>query len=220
MICPSETGNPGPRILHHEADIVRGDQQQKETNADARPMRDARRQIAQNPRAHARHRDRGEHEAHQEHRAERDIRLQALAEHEPERGEGRQRNCTADRNGQARPDAHQQRAECRRQAHGDEHRAGVEARLAEHARHDEHGIDHREKRRDASDDFLASRAAARGDVEIAVNERRRLVASVVECLAPGFRDALGLGFHHDECLLYQHAETAAVTGSPSSGSSR
>jgi PAS domain S-box-containing protein len=55
---------------------------QEQADADARAVRDSRWQIAQNPRTHARHRDTGEDQAHQEHRAERNVGMPTLAEYQ------------------------------------------------------------------------------------------------------------------------------------------
>ncbi len=77
-------------VFHYHAHAVRGDQQQEQADTNARTVRNALRQIAQNPATDAGGRNDGKQYTHQEYRAQRNRNADVLAQHQAESGEGSQ----------------------------------------------------------------------------------------------------------------------------------
>ena len=77
-------------VFHHHANAVRGDQQQEQADTNARTVRNALRQIAQNPATNTGSRDDGKQYTHQEYRAQRNRNADVLAQHQAKGGKGGQ----------------------------------------------------------------------------------------------------------------------------------
>ncbi|MNE56392.1 hypothetical protein D3C80_1512960 [compost metagenome] len=74
------------RIFNDQTHAVGGNQQQEQTNTDACAVRDALRQVPQDPATDAGRRNHGKQHTHQEHRTQRNGDADMLTQHQAERG--------------------------------------------------------------------------------------------------------------------------------------
>ena len=148
------------RVFDHQTNAVGGNQQQEQTDTNPRAVRNALRQVTQDPATNAGCGDDGKQYAHQEDRAQRDRNADLLAQHQAKSGKSGQRDGAANRQRQVRPQPHHQRADAGNQTGGNKYRSWRKTRFAEHPRHHDDGVDHRQEGGKTGNDFLTHGTAA------------------------------------------------------------
>ncbi len=103
---PSATGRPSNGFLITRAHAVCSDKQQEQADTDAGTVRNALRQVAQDPATNSGRGDHGKQHTHQEHGAQRNRHTNMLTQHQTERGKRSERDSAADSQRQVRPQAH------------------------------------------------------------------------------------------------------------------
>ena len=135
------------RILNHQTNAVCRNQQQEQADTDSRTVRNALRQIAQDPATNTRRGNDGKQDAHQEHRAQRNGHADMLPQYQAECGKRRQRNGATNRQRQICPQAHHNRTDARDQAGCHKYSGRRESGFTQHPWNHNNGVNHGEERR-------------------------------------------------------------------------